>query len=128
MTGPRQSEAAHPEYIRAMREAADIVGRYISEGRLVRPEAKDDVGAIRDGLSTGVTMLEIQAESNPRNILYDAIVMQAKMIGQELGGSSYHYDTDAADPIEARHPGREAAKWQTTRHRLEWVTRVKVID
>lgn len=53
---------AHPEYLRGMRSAVNIVGQFIEQKRYGNPASIPDLETIRDGLSMGVSMAELDAD------------------------------------------------------------------
>lgn len=52
--------SVHPEYLRGMKTAVEIVSDFIDEKRYVREESVPDLMSIRDGLSLGVNMAEME--------------------------------------------------------------------
>jgi hypothetical protein len=55
--------AFHPEYVRAMRAAAEIADEYIKT-RVINKAAIPDLIALRDGFSMGASMAEMEGDSH----------------------------------------------------------------
>lgn len=54
--------SAHPEYLRGMRSAVNIVGQFIADKRYIREESVPDLITLRDGLSTGLAIAELDVQ------------------------------------------------------------------
>lgn len=57
---------AHPEFVRGMTVAANIIEEYRTGGRMISPESEADLIALRDGFSMGALYAGLEPGTWPK--------------------------------------------------------------